>query len=151
MIMSAKPSQIVVCEPHGRWSAAFREERAEFQGRVQQTISWTETQELFQVAPASVVVLDLSTAALSTWMQRCWDSMIDFPELRFVAAGGSDVWEWEVDLRHAGFMHVVDSPRRVGRVAGQIASYLEDHPPLYPTLRQQLLDRLPWPSMEVRF
>jgi len=77
--------------------------------------------------------------------------MIDFPELRFVAAGGSEVWEFETDFRHAGFVQVIDSPRRVGRLSKLVADTLDGHPSLFPSLRQQLWDRLPWSPGEVSF
>lgn len=137
-------SRFLICEKTGQWAVALRRELASRPLRLHETRSFAECRVEVERSPFSFVAVELTAdnvVRLVEWVARVTR---EFPEVRIVAVGRSDLKEHQWAVREAGAVHFADSPRRLAPVVRLARRRLASAPEEELTLREQVRRRLPW-------
>jgi hypothetical protein len=111
---------------------------------VRQTRWLAECMAELEVAPASMLVLEVSAANLANVLELAVDLDRRFPlaRLAVVADRGMESYEWV--LREAGAVHFTTSPRTAGDLARIAVRHAACVPQPPATLAAQVWESLPW-------
>lgn len=140
----AAAARLIVCEPSGRWAVALRRQSAATAPRVYETRSLADCWQMLAEAPASFVVVELSTGNAVALLQRMARLQRDFPLARVAVVADRALAGYEWLLREAGAVHFLCSPRQCGPLADLALRHLAQAPPPPRSLTDQIWAGLPW-------
>ncbi len=152
----AAPARLIVCEHAGRWAVALRRELAarpfggarsvphRWELRVYETRSLADCWEMLAEAPASFVIVELSTGGAAALLGQMARLGRDFPLARVAVVADRSLAGYQWLMREAGAVHFVCSPRQAGPLAHLAAGHLAQAPAPRRSLTQQIWAGLPW-------
>jgi hypothetical protein len=166
---ASREARCIVCERTGRWAVALRRAAAARQQagqpldgpalRLVQTRSLPDCWSALRAAPASAVVLEVTSTNLPAALDAATRMRRWFPSACLLVAAQRGLEEWEPLLREAGAALVTTSPRRLGgwvraieRHAARVQTESESRAALpaelpLAELAERLAGSLPWPEL----
>jgi hypothetical protein len=138
---------LIFCERSGAWAAALRRELGSATLDQRETRSLVECREVLGLYPASLIVLELTSAGLERelqWLAALWQ---EFPRARAVAVAerGLESHEWLV--RELGCLAFTTSPRELKPIVDLARRYFAALPRPEMTFEEEVWSRLPWKSV----
>jgi hypothetical protein len=140
------PPKLIVCERTGRWAAALRRLLADGPIDLMETRSLPECGEELAAAPASFLALEASPRSAQDVVYFLAGVDRWYPQARcLVLADGLDE-TWRGVFGEAGAVGMAATRRALRRWIGPIRWHFAPLPRGPRTLREKILNRLPWPT-----
>ena len=108
-----------------------------------------ECQRLFEMMPASLLVLELTNGNVKSIIEVLPDFIRQYAQARFLVLGERDCRPYEWLVRESGASEAIFSPRQATQVIRVIEAHFRSIPSNQETPKQRIFSRLPWKS-EVR-
>ncbi len=137
-------ARLIVCEQTGAWAIALRREPAGVGLPVHETRGIAECWKVLAVAPASLVVVELTAATVEELLRRMLHLPRDFPRAKVVVVAERGLAQYEWLAREAGAVHFACSPRQAGTLVALARRHLEKTPLPQRTFAEQVWEGLPW-------
>lgn len=97
-----------------------------------------------QASPTSFVAVELTRKSVDRVYRLMAEIHCQFPQARIVAFSQPGLESLDVEIREAGAVHVVYSPRQLGSVAKLVERHMALLPMPELSLRESVMSRLPW-------
>ena len=135
---------LVYCERTGAWAAALRRHLGSAPVAQRQTRSLTECREVLAEFPASLIVLEVTSANLEQALEFLAELPRQFPHAASIAVlqRGLESHQWTI--REFGSLAVTNSPRELHRLAPLIRRYFAALPKPAQSWEDQIWSQLPW-------
>ena len=138
------PGRLIVCERLGRWAAGLRRELGGADVRPQETRGMADCWGVLAEAPASLAVVELTTAGAGELLGRMAWLPQDFPLARVAVVADRSLADCGWLMREAGAVYFTCSPRRLGPLARLACRHLAQAPAPQQTVEQRIWASLPW-------
>ena len=150
------PARLVVCERTGRWAAALRGVIGRLVGRgeggthfahklrVYETRSLGECWAMLADSPASILVVELTPAALDPLLERMASMEREYPLARVAIVAERPLAPCEWLLREAGAVYFTTSPRALAPLADLVRRHLDEAPLPCLEMTERIWATLPW-------
>lgn len=137
-------SQLILCEKRGDWAVAFRRALPELAERIRETRSCDECWDELKTAPASIVAVAVERQSVAASWEFLAKVARRFNAARTLILAAPEVRPFAWQLRSAGAVAAIFSWLEVPQIAPLVARHLAMYPSRDRSLRQQIMDRLPW-------
>jgi len=136
-------ARIITSEPSGRWAVALRRELGG-EATVEEARSVAECWQRLADAPASMVVVEVTTGNVEALLARLAQRQREFPRSRVAVVAERRLAGYEWLLREAGAVMFVTSPRRLAPLAAAARRHLEAQPEPAVGTAERIWAGLPW-------
>ncbi|MBN1589703.1 MAG: hypothetical protein JW888_09320 [Pirellulales bacterium] len=136
-------AKVIVSEQSGCWAAALRRALGPAV-RIHETRSVVECWEDLAAAPDSLLVVEVTTGNLESFLERMARREREYPQARVAVVADRRLGTCRWLLLEAGAVLFVTSPRRLDGLAALAQRHLAAQPELAAEKTQKIWATLPW-------
>ena len=140
--------RIILCEKSSRWAIALRRALGADAPLLIETRSLAECGRELAARPASLIVVECTVENLEHAALAIADLAGRYPQCRVAGASAPALRPAEPLLREAGAISVVHSPRQARTLSRLAMRHLARAPQPVLSVREAILERLPWSRWE---
>ncbi len=134
----------LVCEQTGRWAVALRRTLGDYSFRLYETRSLADCQRELALCPASFTFVEVTAANLAqavVWIERV---NREYPAVRVAVVGPRSMQEYAWEVREAGAIAAVFSPRELAPLVRMARRHCLNCPPDELSVQEHVWNRMPW-------